>query len=624
MAKLRHGNSIMAIPDDTSIGCTMPQSDALEVKSVFEEEACSKDDNYNIQTQQNSHIVVVGLSSPALAPSTPFSQNVKKRHDSATPLKQNPRKRCNSTDKPEQNPNLKKNRPEILNDEDSTKCTPPNTQVSESYFKPKTPAMSFTHKARTKRTYIRKNCSKLIADSSKNIQNEAATKPCKQALDFNLENTAGDGCNQFENEDKQVANLELVGKVKKQCSFPVHGKMFKINQSLKNRSTESAPNFPKKGKKRRLRRLVHILGFSCKPVKTAEVRKRSDRGIDLNMKLNCISKERQTALKCPDMYSAVKMRKRRLAKSTQRPLNNLTSFPKVDPSQLEEDFSKNQDVKVGKRVGLATKDENHGQVMLQDQNADRSINPQKKHKFRAKVDLDEETERVYNFIMSNGGNIYYQEAEADSKKKEYWDRERNLTRIRVESFISTIGMIQGICDRSFLPWKGSVVDSVVGAFLTHNVCDHFSSSAFISLVARFPNRKLNSKSRSLQPESNDLQLRGGKTGPSARRGPEFDSHLPSYIKNEYNDEQTEETSIECDNSRKKNSTRRAKYEKTMDVVDWEAVRHATIDEVAETIKQRGMNNVIAGKIKDFLNKVAKEHGSPDLEWLRDVPPEEAK
>ncbi|KAL6579480.1 hypothetical protein OROMI_009696 [Orobanche minor] len=62
----------------------------------------------------------------------------------------------------------------------------------------------------------------------------------------------------------------------------------------------------------------------------------------------------------------------------------------------------------------------------------------------------------------------------------------------------------------------------------------------------------------------------------------------------------------------------------MDVVDWEAVRHATIDEVAETIKQRGMNNVIAGKIKDFLNKVAEEHGSPDLEWLRDVPLEEAK
>lgn len=28
--------------------------------------------------------------------------------------------------------------------------------------------------------------------------------------------------------------------------------------------------------------------------------------------------------------------------------------------------------------------------------------------------------------------------------------------------------------------------------------------------------------------------------------------------------------------------------------------------------------------KDFLNKIVEEQGSPDLEWLRDVPPEEAK
>ncbi|RRT50396.1 hypothetical protein B296_00051772, partial [Ensete ventricosum] len=41
-------------------------------------------------------------------------------------------------------------------------------------------------------------------------------------------------------------------------------------------------------------------------------------------------------------------------------------------------------------------------------------------------------------------------------------------------------------DRRFSRWKGSVVDSVVGVFLTQNVSDHLSSSAFMALAARFP------------------------------------------------------------------------------------------------------------------------------------------
>lgn len=417
--------------------------------------ACSNDENYNIQTQENLRIVVVGLSSPA--PSTPFSQNVRKRGNIATPLKQNPRKRRNSsTDKPEQMPKFKEGGPKILNDEDITKCTP-NTEVSELYFDLKIPAMRVIRKPRTKRTFTRKNCSKLVADSSKDIQSVAATKSCKQSLNFDLKNTAGDGSNRFETEEDQAANLELVEKVENLCSLPVPRKIFKINQSSKNKSRGSVLNLPKMRKKRKRRRLVHILGFSCRSVKTEKVRKRSEKSMDLNMKLDCTYEEDQAALESPDMYSAVKMRKRRLARSTQRPFINVTSLPKEDPLQLEEDFTKNHDTKVGKRIGLAMKekgnkqrwknlqqfDENHGQVLLQDQNAGSSIDSQKKQKFHAKVDLDEETERVYNLLMSNGGNIYDQEAEADFEKKEYWDRERNSTRIRVESFISTIGMIQG-------------------------------------------------------------------------------------------------------------------------------------------------------------------------------------
>ncbi|XP_017246804.2 DNA glycosylase/AP lyase ROS1 [Daucus carota subsp. sativus] len=63
---------------------------------------------------------------------------------------------------------------------------------------------------------------------------------------------------------------------------------------------------------------------------------------------------------------------------------------------------------------------------------------------------------------------------------------------------------------------------------------------------------------------------------------------------------------------------------TMDSVDWEAVRLADIDEVAQIIRDRGMNNVLAERIKEFLDRLVTDHGSIDLEWLRDVPPDKAK
>lgn len=68
-----------------------------------------------------------------------------------------------------------------------------------------------------------------------------------------------------------------------------------------------------------------------------------------------------------------------------------------------------------------------------------------------------------------------------------------------------------IGDKSFSPWKGSVVDSVVGAFLTQNFYDHFSSSAFMYLAARYSNHILNGMSKNLWPERNDLWPSTGKT-----------------------------------------------------------------------------------------------------------------
>ncbi|KAJ6808491.1 transcriptional activator DEMETER-like [Iris pallida] len=78
------------------------------------------------------------------------------------------------------------------------------------------------------------------------------------------------------------------------------------------------------------------------------------------------------------------------------------------------------------------------------------------------------------------------DAEMGADKEKWWEEERRVFRGRAESFIARMHLVQG--DRRFSKWKGSVVDSVVGVFLTQNVSDHLSSSAFMSLVAKFPAR----------------------------------------------------------------------------------------------------------------------------------------
>ncbi|KAJ6699285.1 ROS1 putative-RELATED [Salix purpurea] len=70
--------------------------------------------------------------------------------------------------------------------------------------------------------------------------------------------------------------------------------------------------------------------------------------------------------------------------------------------------------------------------------------------------------------------------------------------------------------------------------------------------------------------------------------------------------------------------KRERTENTMDSLDWEAVRCADVNEIANTIKERGMNNMLAERIKNLLNRLVREHGSIDLEWLRDIPPDKAK
>ncbi|KZV28448.1 transcriptional activator DEMETER-like [Dorcoceras hygrometricum] len=106
----------------------------------------------------------------------------------------------------------------------------------------------------------------------------------------------------------------------------------------------------------------------------------------------------------------------------------------------------------------------------------------KKRRQRPKVELDDETIRVWQLLLENinsegiDGN--------DEEKTKWWEEERRVFSGRADSFIARMHLVQG--DRRFSPWKGSVLDSVIGVFLTQNVSDHLSSSAFMSLAAQFP------------------------------------------------------------------------------------------------------------------------------------------
>ncbi|RDY12333.1 Protein ROS1, partial [Mucuna pruriens] len=108
----------------------------------------------------------------------------------------------------------------------------------------------------------------------------------------------------------------------------------------------------------------------------------------------------------------------------------------------------------------------------------------KKQHPRPKVDLDDETDRVWKLLMLDINSHGIDGTDEDKAK--WWEEERNVFRGRADSFIARMHLVQG--DRRFSRWKGSVVDSVVGVFLTQNVSDHLSSSAFMSVASRFPKK----------------------------------------------------------------------------------------------------------------------------------------
>ncbi|WOL13628.1 DEMETER-like protein 2 isoform X5 [Canna indica] len=173
---------------------------------------------------------------------------------------------------------------------------------------------------------------------------------------------------------------------------------------------------------------------------------------------------------------------------------------------------------------------------------------------------------------------------------------------QVHSFIECTEHIQG--NRYASKWKGSVLDSVVGAFLTQNVSDISSSSSFLSLMANFPLKEN-------VAEQDGKRMRGQKIANARNllgKGKKIKDFGWHSLKNEayFNGYKYEET------------------DENRDSLDWEVVQCPEVWEISDTIKTRGQSNVMVVRIKGFLNRLFSECGSLDLEWLRFIPPDETK
>ncbi|XP_068641273.1 DNA glycosylase/AP lyase ROS1-like [Aristolochia californica] len=121
-------------------------------------------------------------------------------------------------------------------------------------------------------------------------------------------------------------------------------------------------------------------------------------------------------------------------------------------------------------------------------------------KFKPQVHLDENSIVAWEHRRKIDEGEQTEDLDAELEKKLEGDRQ--VFKGRMDSFL--VRMLQVLGDRRFSQWKGSVLDSIVGVFLTQNVSDHLSSSAFMSLAARFPlQSSSSSKEKTSETEINE-------------------------------------------------------------------------------------------------------------------------
>ncbi|KAM0864832.1 hypothetical protein ACQ4PT_043661 [Festuca glaucescens] len=299
---------------------------------------------------------------------------------------------------------------------------------------------------------------------------------------------------------------------------------------------------------------------------------------------------------------------------------------------------------------------------------------------KVRVHLDNDTLRVHGVLVQwDKANTESFEG-VDIGTGPGWEKTRRDFEELVHDFIYNMRGLFG--PRPFSPCEASVIDSVIGTFLTQNVADHLSSDAFMNLAAKYPARQSCSdvpevtyegKSNSNFNEASDATdfdssafAESVYSGEETNYGDEVKGHhdkdyeifmenfvnstkekdpstwTDEYLVNLIKDKPENKTcSLETlkrliatlrvkDTSRWDELRQQAYKEgypsgtRISDLVDWEAVLQASPAEVARYIAVRGMNYVIACRIQAFLLRIKTDHGNFDLDWLRHVPRESAK
>lgn len=72
----------------------------------------------------------------------------------------------------------------------------------------------------------------------------------------------------------------------------------------------------------------------------------------------------------------------------------------------------------------------------------------KKRKPRPRVDLDPETNRLWNLLMGIEGGESTETM--DTNREKWWEEERKVFRGRVDSFIARMHLVQGICSHKLI------------------------------------------------------------------------------------------------------------------------------------------------------------------------------
>ncbi|XP_010437672.1 PREDICTED: DEMETER-like protein 3 [Camelina sativa] len=247
----------------------------------------------------------------------------------------------------------------------------------------------------------------------------------------------------------------------------------------------------------------------------------------------------------------------------------------------------------------------------------------------AKVKLDSETVKEWKRLMVN-------KSHDDKETNAEWKQKRENFEGPIDLFISRMHLLQG--DRKFKQWKGSVVDSVVGVFLTQNVSDYLSSNAFMSVAANFPANArecLDPLAYYIEePEDvndsilddqepthigNDDAKNSQFITLSKDSIPEVEKHEKSAKRKNKKTGIMEDAIVDWKTIRNTYRKEGSRHKMHMDSVNWNDVRLSGQKFFENIIRTRGQFRILSGRIKKFLNDEVKQNGTIDLEWLRDAP-----